>query len=101
MPRLTALRNSALCCIAVVSVAACGAIRPSSSAGTAVPATLATGVVTGGTSAAAQPAVPAATPNTSGIDQQISAIDNQLSTIDGQLNAASAGLSNSEGDPSQ
>ena len=38
---------------------------------------------------------------TSGINQQISSIDNQLSAIDGQLNAANAGLSTSEGDPSQ
>ena len=46
-------------------------------------------------------AVPTATPDTSGVTQQINSIDNQLSTIDGQLNAANAGLSTSEGDPSQ
>jgi hypothetical protein len=101
MPRLTALRNSALCCMAVVGIAACGAVRPSSSTSTAAPVNSATGGSTEGAAAATQSAIPTATPDTSGINQQISGIDNQLSTIDGQLNAANAGLSNSEGDPSQ
>ncbi|HEY6781976.1 MAG TPA: hypothetical protein VI296_01965 [Candidatus Dormibacteraeota bacterium] len=101
MPRLTALTNGALCCMAVVGIAACGAVQPSSSASTTVPVNSATGGSTGVTSAATQPAIPMATPDTSGINQQISGIDSQLSTIDGQLNAAKAGLSNSEGDPSQ
>lgn len=101
MPRPTALRTSALCCMAVVGIAACGAVRPISGASTTVPVNSATGGSTEGAAAATQSAMPTATPDTSGIDQQISAIDNQLSTIDGQLNAANAGLSNSEGDPSQ
>jgi hypothetical protein len=101
MPLLTALRNGALCCVALVGIAACGAVRPSSSARTTVPVNSATGGSTEGAAAATQSAVPTATPDTSGVYQQISGIDNQLSTIDGQLNAANAGLSNSEGDPSQ
>ena len=101
MPRLTALRNSALCCMALVGIAACGAVRPGSSASTTVPVDSATGGSTEGAAAATQSAIPTATPDTSGIDQQISGIDNQLSTIDGQLSAVNAGLSNSEGDPSQ
>jgi hypothetical protein len=101
MPRLTALRKSALCCLAVVGIAACGAVRPSSSASTTVPVNSATGGSTESAAAATQSAIPTATPDTSGIHQQISGIDNQLSTIDGQLNATNAGLSNSEGDPSQ
>ena len=100
MPRSTALRNSALCCVAVVSVAACGTIRASSSA---APRAGHLGDRRCHRSHIGRRSTRGAgcDANTSGIDQQISAIDNQLSAIDGQLNAASAGLSNSEGDPSQ
>jgi hypothetical protein len=94
MTDVMALRNSVLCGIAVVAVAGCGAVRASSTVRPAVP-----GATT--PPAVAPTATTAVTPDTSGINQQISGIDNQLSTIDGQLNAANAGLSTSEGDPSQ
>jgi hypothetical protein len=103
MTHVTALRNSVLCGIAVVAVAGCGGLRPSSVTPPAPPVTgvaASTGVA-GAVPAATPVASPAATPDTSAINQQITGIDNQLSTIDGQINAANAGLSTSEGDPSQ
>jgi len=99
MTHVTALRNSVLCGIAVVAVAGCGALRPSS---VTPPAPPVTGVAAStGVAGAVPAATPVATPDTSAINQQITGIDNQLSTIDGQINAANAGLSTSEGDPSQ
>jgi hypothetical protein len=97
MTDVIALRNRVLCGIAVVAVAECGAVRASSTVRPEVPGATTPAAV----SAVAPTATAAATPDTSGINQQISGIDNQLSTIDGQLNAANAGLSTSEGDPSQ
>ncbi len=92
MTHLAALRNSVLCGVAIVAVAGCGATRLTGSANTgAAPA-----VVSTGSSPAAAP-----TPDDSAVNQQVQSIDNQLSTIDGQMNAANAGLSTSEGDPSQ
>jgi hypothetical protein len=94
MTHLTALRNSVLCGFAVVAVAGCGAAHLTSAA--APPVTAPTGA-----SAVAAAPTPAATPDTSGINQQVSSIDNQLGTIDGQLNAANTGLNTSEGNPAQ
>jgi hypothetical protein len=97
MTHVTALRNSVLCGFAVVAVAGCGA---ASLTRDPVPAVAGAGAPTGGASPS-----PVATPptgsDTSGINQQINGINSQLSTIDGQLNVAGAGLSTSEGDPSQ
>jgi hypothetical protein len=92
MTHLTALRNSVLCGVAIVAVAGCGATR------------LAGSTNTGGTSAAVSSGTlptASATPDDSAVNQQVQSIDNQLGTIDGQINAANAGLSTSEGDPSQ
>lgn len=97
MAHLTALRNTALCALAAVAVAGCGAVR--TSIDSAPPATGAGGPV--GSTATAPAATAPATSDATGINQQISSIDNQLNTIAGQLNAANAGLSTSEGDPSQ
>jgi hypothetical protein len=99
MTHVTALRNSVLCGLAVVAVAGCGAARltPNTGAGPAVPSAIAP--VSGTTAPPAATSI--TTPDTSGINQQISGINSQLSTINGQLNAAGAGLSTSEGDPSQ
>jgi hypothetical protein len=101
MTHVTALRNSFLCGIAVVAVAGCGAVQVSSTTGPAAHGVTSSAGVTDAAPTAAPTATTAATPDTSGINQQISGIDNQLRTIDGQLNAANAGLSTSEGDPSQ
>ena len=97
MTHVTALRNSVLCGLAVVAVAGCGAARLNTNTGPAVPSAIAP--VSGTTAPPA--ATSTTTPDTSGINQQISGINSQLSTINGQLNAAGAGLSTSEGDPSQ
>jgi hypothetical protein len=101
MTDVMALRNSVLCGIAVVAVAGCGAVRASSTVRPAVPGATTPPAVSVVAPTAAPTATTPVTPDTSGINQQISGIDNQLSTIDGQLNAANAGLSTSEGDPSQ
>ncbi len=92
MTHLTALRNSVLCGAAIVAVAGCGATRLTGTANTSgTPAVVSTGTT---------PTAPA-TPDGSAVSGQVQSIDNQLSTIDGQIGAANAGLSTSEGDPSQ
>ena len=92
MTHLTAHRNMALSLLAVVAIAGCATSLKGNDAGSgsAVPVTVAT---------SGAPAT--ASPDTSAVDQQVGNIDNQLNGIDGQLNAANAGLSTSEGDPSQ
>jgi hypothetical protein len=101
MTHLAALRNSVLCGLAVVAVAGCGATRQSGNLTGAAPAATTPGVSTGAAVAARSPAQPDTTPDAGGINQQITSIDNQLGTVGSQLNAAGAGLSTSEGDPSQ
>jgi hypothetical protein len=101
MTHLTALRNSVLCGLAVVAVAGCGATRHSGNLAGAAPAATNPSGSTGAAVAATSPAQPTTTPDTGGINQQISSIDNQLGTVGSQLNAANAGMSTSEGDPSQ
>jgi hypothetical protein len=101
MPHLTTLRNSVLCGLAVVAVAGCGATRQSGTLTGAAPVATTPGVSTGAAVVATSPAQPDTTPDTGGINQQITSIDNQLGTVGSQLNAAGAGLSTSEGDPSQ
>jgi hypothetical protein len=93
MTHLSALRNSVLCGFAIVAVAGCGAAHLTSA--TAPPPAAPASSITPPTP------TPVATPDASGINQQVSTIDNQLNTIDGQLNAANAGLSTSEGNPAQ
>ena len=101
MTHLTALRNSVLCGLAVVAVAGCGATRQGGNLTGAASAATNPSVSTGAAVAATSPAQPTTTPDPGGINQQISSIDNQLGTVGSQLNAATAGLSTSEGDPSQ
>jgi hypothetical protein len=101
MTHLTALRNSVLCGLAVVAAAGCGATRQSGNLTGAASAATTPSVATGAAVAATSPAQPTPTPATGAINQQISSIDNQLGSVGSQLNAASAGLSTSEGDPSQ
>jgi hypothetical protein len=92
MTHLTAHRNMVLSLLAVMAIAGCAtSLRGNDTgSGSAAPVNATT---------AGAPA--AASPDTSAVDQQVGSIDDQLNSIDGQLNAASAGLSTSEGDPSQ
>ena len=86
--------------LAVVAVTGCGAARLTTSTGTG-PAVPSDHRVPQAATTAPPAETSTTTPDTSGINQQISGINSQLSTINGQLNAAGAGLSASEGDPSQ
>ena len=101
MINVTALRSSLLCAIGVVAIAGCGAVHTSSSTRPVAPGAASSTGVTASAPNATPTATTSTTPSTTGINQLLSGIDNQLSTIDGQLNAANAGLSTSEGDPSQ
>jgi hypothetical protein len=101
MTHLTARRNMVLSLLAVLAMAGCAPSLKGNDAGqgNAVPVTVATSGAPATVTTSAAPST--GTPDQSAVDQQVGSIDNQLNTIDGQLNAASAGLSTSEGDPSQ
>ena len=94
----TAFRNGILGVLAAVTVAGCGATRLSNAADSTVTAP---GGPATHTPAVTSSAAPSAALTSGQVPQQINSIDSQLSTIDGQISAANAGLSTSEGDPSQ
>jgi hypothetical protein len=98
MIHLTPRRNLVLSLLAVMAIAGCAPSLKGNDAGpgSGIPVSVATSGAP-----ATSGAIATASPDQSNVDQQVGSIDNQLNTIDGQLNAASAGLSTSEGDPSQ